>query len=105
MKKIILILIIFLLTGCYDYNELNDLEIISSIIVDYKDNEYKVHLEVVNTNENGEHGSYFLSGSGKNLESALNNVYFQSAQTPFYSKLNAFIISDSLAEKIGRAHV
>ncbi len=99
MKKIILIIIIFFLTGCYDYNELNDLEIVSSMIVDYKDDEYEVNLEVINTNENGENGSFFLKGTGKNIESAINNVYFESAQTPFFSQMKALIISDSAAEK------
>ena len=35
MKKIILIILIFLLTGCYDYKELNDLSILSLNISEF----------------------------------------------------------------------
>ena len=37
MKKILLIFFIpFILGGCYDYNQLNDLAIISGIGIDYE---------------------------------------------------------------------
>ena len=48
MKKIILIIALFLLTGCYDYKEINNLGIISAIGIDYQDDEYNVTLEVLN---------------------------------------------------------
>lgn len=99
MRKLLLLIAVFLLTGCYNYHEINDLEIVSSMIVDYKDNEYEVNLEIVNTNENGENGSYFLKGTGKSIEDAINNVYFQSYQTPFYSQMKALIVSESVAER------
>ena len=41
MKKIILIIFIVLLTGCYDYRELNDIAIISGVGISKEDNEYK----------------------------------------------------------------
>ena len=36
----------FLLTGCYNYNELNDLGIIFAIYVDYQEGDYIVELEL-----------------------------------------------------------
>ena len=48
MKKIILLLSIFLLTGCFDYTELNDLSIVSMIIIDKIDNNYSVSFEILN---------------------------------------------------------
>ena len=35
MKKILLIIIIIFLTGCYNYTEINDLAFVSSIGIDY----------------------------------------------------------------------
>ena len=46
MKKIFLMLFIpLLLSGCYDYNQLNDLAIISGIAIDYDKEEFKVTFE------------------------------------------------------------
>lgn len=79
--------------GCYDYQELDDLEIVSSIIVDYVGGEYVVNVEVLDTKESAKNGSYILYGSGKSLEEAMSNVYFDSAKTPYYSHMNALILS------------
>ena len=46
MKKIILLFILLLLTGCKDYTEINDLGIISGMIIDYKDNKYEITTEI-----------------------------------------------------------
>ncbi len=99
MRKIIIILMVLLLTGCYDYNELNDLEIVSSIIVDKEDGMYVTHLEVLDTSDDADTGSYFLTGYGKTLESSLNNVFFDSAMKPFYSHMNALVFSEEVAKE------
>ena len=50
MKKIIISLIIlFSLTGCYNYRELNDLAIVSGISIAKVDDKYELTVEVVNT--------------------------------------------------------
>ena len=50
MKKFCLIIIVFLLSGCYDYKGLNDLAIISGIAIDYVDDVEK-SLEEKNIQE------------------------------------------------------
>jgi hypothetical protein len=50
MKKIILLIVIILLGGCYDYRELNDMAIVDGILIDYVDYEYKVYLNVIKSN-------------------------------------------------------
>ena len=55
MKKLLILLIIpFILSGCYDYNELNDLAIISGIGIDYENEEYIVTYEILSTKKEGE---------------------------------------------------
>lgn len=88
-----------MLTGCYDYHELNDLEIVSSLLVDYKDDKYLVNIEVLDTSKSAKQGSFFLSGEGKNLEDAINNVFYDSAMLPFYSHMKTMIVSESVADK------
>ena len=51
MKKIIIILICLLLYGCYDYTEINDLVIITGIILDYQNDKYILTSQVIE-NEN-----------------------------------------------------
>lgn len=99
MKKIILVLIILLMTGCYDYNELNDLDIVASIIVDFNDdkNGYEVHLEVLNTAESETEGSHLVKGVGPTLEDALNDTFHDSYNVPFFSHLTTFVVSKAVA--------
>ncbi len=48
MKKLLL-LCCFLLCGCYNHKELNDLAICSAMGISYKDGEYDLSLQIVNT--------------------------------------------------------
>ncbi len=100
MKKILLLLsMIFLLTGCYDYNELNDLDIVASIIVDYDDNKdnYEVHLEVLNTADSETEGSHLVKGIGSTIEEALNDTFHDSYNVPFFSHLTTMVVSKDVA--------
>lgn len=99
MKKILIIVLILFCTGCYDYNELNDLEIVSSMIVDYEDGDYKIDIEVLDTSESASKGSYYLKGKGNTLEAAMNDVFFGSASTPFYSHMKTLVVSKAIAER------
>lgn len=98
MKKIILILATLLLTGCYDYNELTDLGIVSSMFIDYKDNEYSVNIEILNTNSKVQEPSYFLSATGDTFNSALNNLYTKTNKEIYLNHLSTVILSESFAK-------
>ena len=98
MKKMLLILIMFLLTGCYDYNELTDLAIVSSIIIDYKDNEYIVNLEILETKKNATKTSFFLEGSGKSFEEALINTYTKTPKHIYFNHIYTVVLSNTIIE-------
>ena len=52
MKKIFLLFIFFiLLSGCYDYKELNDYSIVTGIAIDKKDNMYEVSVLISNSSK------------------------------------------------------
>lgn len=99
MKKIILILIILLLGGCYDYNELTDLGIISSMIIDYKNDEYIVNLEVLEAKEDAHKTSFFMESKGKTFEEALDNMYKKSPKHIYFNHMYTVIISSNVANK------
>ena len=45
MKKILIIyVLLFYLTGCWNYRELNDYAIVTGMAIDYADNKYEVSL-------------------------------------------------------------
>lgn len=102
MKKIIiLILAIFLTSGCYDYVELNDLSIISGISVDYKDKNYEVTYEILNDQKEGQEASskqaITVSAKGKNIAEAFNNAAKETPKKPYYAHLKTLVISEEVA--------
>lgn len=87
MKKILIIIMLLLLTGCRDYHELQDLGIVSSIYIDY-DNEYKVDVEISN-DESSKH----FKGHGINLDDALNNTLENTFKFLYYNHMDAIILT------------
>jgi len=108
MKKImlgILIIVCFLSTGCYDYIELSDRAIISSISIDYKNNEYEVVFEILNPNS--ETGSsdkekvFYAKGIASNMTEAFNNASLNIDKKPYFAHLKVLVLS----EEIGENHI
>lgn len=103
MKRIILILIcLFITTGCYDYIEINDLSFISSIGIDYKDEEYNLTFEILNDTKNGSEQasqkSYTISAKGNTLAKAFDNASLKIAKVPYFYHLKAIVISEDIAK-------
>jgi len=101
-KLIILICIIFLSSGCYDYIELNDLSIISGISIDYKDSNYLVSYEILNDQKQGSDStsknSLIVTGNGKNIAEAFINTTKETPKKPYYAHLKCIIISEEIAK-------
>ncbi len=91
MKKIIIIFLSILLTGCYNYNELNTVGIASSILFDYQDNEYKVTVQI-----SGEEESEVIEGKGKNVSEALNQANQLSDKMLSFYHLKAVFVTPSV---------
>ena len=79
-KLIIFISLLFILTGCYNYSELNELAIANGISIDYKDNKYIVsilmansHKDTNNTSENQASTSLF-QGEGSTIDEAITSL-------------------------------
>lgn len=103
MKKLFLILFIpFLLSGCYDYNQLNDLAIISGIGIDYKDEEFKVTFEVIATKKEGEtsgsSSTYYITSTGDTLVDAFAKSANKMDKVPYFEHVEMVIFSKEVAE-------
>lgn len=97
MKKVFIVLIILLLTGCYDYNELTDLAIVSSMIIDYKDDKYVVNLEILETKKDAPKTSFFLEGCGNTFEEALIDTYSKTPKHIYFNHIFAVVLSKTIA--------
>ncbi len=101
MKKIILIISLFMLTGCYDYQEINDLAIISAIGIDYKDDEYIITLEVLNDQIDKDAGklkTITKTGSDKSLAKALESAADLLSDNANYTHVKLMILGENIID-------
>ncbi len=93
MKKVLLLIIILLTTGCYDYTELNNLAIVSSIGIDFQDNNYILTLEILNDTD-----AIDITVTGNTITEAFDNASLTINKIPYYYHLKALIISETIQE-------
>ena len=93
MKKILfLIILIFALTGCTSYTELNDLSIVNTLGIDYIDNNYLLTLTTIERdNENDKINTF--SSKKESLDKAINNIYLTSNKKIYLSHIDLLIIT------------
>ena len=99
MKKVIILIIIFLLTGCYDNIELDDLSIVGGIGIDYIDDNYYLTYEILNNNKSDDTQnllSYTISGTGKSLSEAFIDANYKTGKKPHFAHLKVLLVSESL---------
>ena len=102
MKKVLFSLILsFILTGCFNYNELNDYAIVTSLAIDYKKDNYMVSLLISNSSKesNAEKKNIIYSGKGKTIYEALKDIDLISPKKIYLGHLSSVIISESSAKK------
>lgn len=104
--KIFLILLIpFILCGCYNYNELENLSICTAMAFDLEDDLYKVSYLIANAKKNeassekGEAQSVIYNGMGKSISEAVDDLITTIPHEPYVTHLKTIIISDELAKK------
>ncbi len=104
MKKIILLLLIpFVISGCYDYNQLNDLAIISGIAIDYKDDQFQVTFEIISTKKEGEtsgsSNTYYITSSGESIVYAFTETANKMDKVPYFEHVETIIFSEQVAKE------
>lgn len=103
MKKILIGLIIILLfSGCYNYKELNEISIISSIAIDKKDGEYLVGAQIMNAKQKEESESsqvIVYTEKGKTINEALREMTLKSPGKLYGGHLSKLVISEEVAKE------
>lgn len=104
MKKFFLIPFIFLLTGCWNYYELNNLAICTGIAIDKVDDKYEVTYLISNAKKNevsskeGEAGTTTYNGVGDTIQDAINDLQIKMPFEPYNGHLVVTIISPDIAK-------
>lgn len=106
MKRLILLIpILCLLTGCYNYRELNDLAIISGVSVSKDGEMYKITAEIVNPKKeqdtsSGKETDYVIyEGMGKSMQEAFRNIVKESPQKLYGAQMDILIIEEETARE------
>lgn len=103
MKKLLLLLIIpFFLSGCYDYNELSELAIVSGIGIDYTENNFIVTYEILSTKKesdsSGSTSAYTVTSKGKTISEAFSNNGNHLDKVTFFDHIDIVVINEEIAQ-------
>lgn len=97
MKKIILIIILILsLTGCVSYTELNNLSIVNSLGIDYKDGYYHLNISVIEgslDDKEIEKEIVTYKSNKKTLNDAFKDIYLTSNKKLNLSHIDLVVLS------------
>lgn len=107
MKKIIIsTLLLLTLTGCWNYNELNNYAIATGMAIDItNDNKYIVSFliangkKVENKSNNAQYQSILYSGEGDTIYEAIKNIGLISPKQLYIGHLTSIIVSEDVAKK------
>lgn len=97
MKKILIILILFLTTACQDYTEINDFAIISGIILDHNDKEYEMISELMINEQKTK--IEVIKTNGKTIDECLSKISKYSNKDIFISHLKTLLLTENIIQK------
>lgn len=102
-KKIFSILLLFMLTGCFDHKELNTIGIQTATEISKVDDEYVLQAQVVNPQSKDTvsvQAPFFIyEGRGKTIQEAYRQIKLQSSRFLYSNHLQILIINENLAKE------
>lgn len=103
MKKFkYIILLLPLLSGCYNYRELNELGITTAVSIDYKDNNFILIAEVINPikqqDVSASNNSPFVNFTSvaPSIQEAFRNTVLESPRQLYLSQLEIILVSEEI---------
>ena len=106
MRKIILSLVILItLSGCWNYNELNDFSIATGMAIDFtEDGNYLVSFLISNAKKmesnstNAQYQAVLYSGKGETIYEAIKDIGLISPKQLYIGHLNSIVVSEEVAK-------
>lgn len=92
MKKILFIILIFLLTSCTKYQEINNLAITTAISIEY-DNKYILTLQII---EGNKENIINYKEEGSSITEAYNKIVKKSPKQIYTNQTNIIILDEEL---------
>jgi len=97
MKKVIILLIsIFILSGCYNYLELNDLAIVDALGIDYENGTYTVTAQVISVQKSGseetQEQAIVYIAEGKSIPEAVRNMELKNPNYIYMGHLSLVVL-------------
>jgi spore germination protein KC len=107
MKKFVLIITLFILlisSGCYNYKEINDMAIVSSIGIDKdnKNDKYIVSAQIMNSKESEDSEDSQITvytKEGDTVHEALRNITLKSPRKLYGNHLSKIVLSEEVAKE------
>lgn len=104
VKLIIFISFIFLLSGCWNYNELNNLAIITGVSIDKSEEGYVMTYMISNSSQgdsksgSNQTSTVLYEGKGDTLTRASENINQKLPKTPYLGHTEVIVISEEVAQ-------
>ena len=104
-KKFFILIVLFFMTGCWNYQELNSLAISTALAIDKDGNEYEVSILIANSKKSqvsskeGESQTVIYSAKGKTLSESLKNIDLENPRQTYIGHLSVIIISEDIAKE------
>ena len=106
MKKILLaVIILFSLTGCNNYRELNDLTIVSGISIAKVEDQYELTVEVVNPKKQQDVSSsketdfVIYSNTSDSIQEAFRRMINESPKKMYGAQIDILILDESIVKE------
>lgn len=105
MKKFVLLLFLtFMCTGCFDYQELGELGIISAMSIMKNDDGFRVDIQLINIIEGGDHGVVespvtVISGEGPTVFDAVRSMNLRISKSFFPANMAYLIVDKSVLQE------
>jgi spore germination protein KC len=107
MKKIIILLLPFLLTGCWNYRELNDMAIASAIAIKRENDKFVVSVQIMNSKKGSSSGSSstggdstpisVLTAEGETIHEAIRNISLISPRQVYIGHMDLLVLDEKIA--------
>ena len=96
MKKILIIIILVFVTGCVNYVELADIEVIKNLAIDYEDKMYKIAVTTVSKDKEKEYK--VKKAQGNTLNNAIQNLKMKENKKIYIAHLNLLLLTEDVVE-------